>query len=137
MEWKSDERHLRTFGAFSMVSEQNKAGETAHCVTLPDGQQLRVLPDDRTSGQRRSRTISEALKALVDVEGIDPMTYIVGAVAKAGLTWQAVLAEVTIEEWLDHWFEAYEPSRLAPSSEMLLDDLDTDGWEIVRKGESP
>ncbi len=106
---KTDERTRREFGPFSVVSERED-GETFHVVTFPDGRQLRVLPDAQHSGQKRSRVVVSALKvleALVD-----------GSVSLTG---------GYDEEWLAEWFD-----EGAHEGWELLDDLKTDGWEIVR-----
>ena len=96
MTWKADERHRKTFGPFGVVSERNDDNETAHLVTLTD-QTIRVLPDDHTSGQKRSRTITEALKTL---EALDPdpklaKTILIGALAEEDLTWEEITTTTT------------------------------------------
>jgi hypothetical protein len=128
-----------------MYSERDRQ-ETAHLVAFPDGRQVRVLPDGQNSGQRRSRVTSEALAAICEQVGgedhaselardginpiMDPVVYLLGCFAVAGLTWELVLPELMIGEWLDEWWERREVDR-RPG--WLLEDLDADGWKIVRK----
>jgi hypothetical protein len=145
MTWKPDPRTELRFGPYVLTSERD-GQETAHLVAFPDGREVRVLPDGRNSGQRRSRVTSEALTTLHelwqgqhfsdDAPAIDPVAYLVGCFAVAGLTWELVLPEVTIGEWLDGWFN-WPGDRLSldtrDMSRALLYDLDTAGWQIVRK----
>ncbi|KKL56421.1 hypothetical protein LCGC14_2245610, partial [marine sediment metagenome] len=51
------------YGPFSMVPERDDT-ETSHLVTLHDGRMVRVMPDDHSTGQKRSQTIVKALKAM-------------------------------------------------------------------------
>lgn len=86
--WTADERHRKVFGRLSMVPER-RGDETAHLVDL-GGREIRVLPDGLTSGQRRSRVISEALGT---IQALDPSvdlaeTILVGVLARAGLSWE-------------------------------------------------
>lgn len=133
--WRTDERpeNTRRIGDITLVSEQHKrTGDTAHLVTFADGHQIRVLPDG-SSGQKRSRlvrTVLEAAKALRGTSADLMETYVVGGLARAGLTWQEVGDQrQTIEDWLAEWFE--NRSRFAGPG-TLLADLADDGWEIVR-----
>lgn len=142
-----DERHRKRFGDYEMVPERTPKG-TAHLVTLKDGKTIRVKPDAQTSGQKRSRVVSEALKGLQNLSWMDdddsvfdPELYLVGALARAGLDWEYArdddLTDVSIEEWLDHWFELNPPAAPDVNGRRdLLTDLANDGWEIVRKDES-
>lgn len=148
MTWKPDPRTVRTFGPYTMVSERD-GDLTAHLVTFPDGRSVRVLPDDRTSGQKRSRVATDALRALgaasdeshgfpltalvdeTDRLLFDPVAYLVGCLAMAGIDSELMSADlsVSIDEWLTEWLEA------GGSAAQLLEDLATDGWQIVRKGD--
>lgn len=153
MSWKPDTRHERTIGPYTLCPERNKDNETAHRVSFPDGRGLRVLPDDRISGQKRSRVIVDALTQAycaapihrIDLEEVavfDPMVYLVGALAGAGLTWEllGVVREVSIEEWLEHYFvsEMWDPDSADPLPHWpdevrhFLKALEDDGWAIVR-----
>lgn len=132
MTWKTDSRSLRTFGPYIVYSERD-GGDTAHLVAFPDGRKVRVLPDGRNSGQRRSRVTSDALAALQQPPHIAAdaaLYFFVGLIVVAGLSYELVLPEVTIEEWLVEWLEA------GGSATQLLMDLGADGWAIVRKGEA-
>lgn len=145
--WKPDERHRHEYGPFSMVPERDGT-ETAHLVTLHDGRMVRVMPDDHSSGQKRSQTIVKALKAMHAVWGsriavtdedgvtlvVDPMTILVGFLSEASLTWQPIqdLTVLTIEDFLDEWFGQHIVALRIDTGE-FLHDLDEAGWEIVRK----
>lgn len=153
MTWKTDARSLRTFGPYTLHSERD-GQETAHLVAFPDGRKVRVVPDGRNSGQRRSRVTSEALAAICEQVGgvehaselardginpiMDPVAYLVGCLAVAGGAWEMVLPEVTIGEWLDGWFNwpGDWSFDTRDTSRALLYDLDTAGWQIVRKGDA-
>jgi len=144
MTWKPDPRTERRIGPYVVVSERD-GSETAHRVSFPDDRGLRVLPDGRASGQRRSRTITEALTEaysmapvkradLDEVYEFDPVLYLVGALAAAGMAWESTGArDITIAEWLTEWFE-HGAQRFTAAE--LLKDLDADGWQVVRKGEA-
>lgn len=85
-EWRTDERYRQSIGPFEMVPERHKGGGTAHLVTFPDGNRLRVGPDDATSGQARAMTITRALTEAAQVAALDipadviwrPMVYLIG-----------------------------------------------------------
>ncbi len=136
MTWTVDNQLRRTFGEYYMVSERD-GSETAHLVTFPDGRQLRVLPDEYSSGQRRAQVVRGALELLAALgesqtplpAGYDPRSYLVGCLTLAGLTWETVSDSQTIEEWLYDWFANDYPSDIA--GDMLLKGLERDGWTIV------
>lgn len=155
MTWKPDERTIKTFGDYSVVSER-RGSDTAHLISFPDGRKVRVLPDPDTSGQKRSRIVSEALadlqgwdeaKAALYKAGMrgtrawdalqrDPFVQLVGVLDLEGLAWEVPgPGEVTIEEWLAEWFECMPPTEAATAADDLIKDLETTGWKIVRKEE--
>lgn len=135
MNWKRDSRpeNVRTFGDFKVFSEVNSDRETAHVVRFPDGRELRVLPDPNHNGRVRAAVVRGAVEAVNDrngpLEADTAVLVVLGALARAGLKWQELAGEVSIEEWLAEWLEA------GGSADQLLHELDVDGWEIVRKGE--
>ena len=133
--WKRDIRpeNVRTFGDFQIFSEVNSDRETAHVIQFPDGREIRVLPDDAHNGRVRAVVVRGAVEAVNDrngpLEADTAVLVVLGALARAGLKWQELAGEVSIEEWLTEWLEA------GGSADQLLHELDADGWEIVRKGE--
>lgn len=147
MTWKPDPRTVRTFGPYEKVSERD-GDLTAHLVSFPDGRSVRVLPDDRTSGQKRSRVATDALQSLYELwqsshfsddgHQVDPVAYLVGCLAMAGIDFELTSTDltVTIEEWLDVWFASVAEDMRELRAYQLIDELDTDGWQIVRKGEA-
>lgn len=58
--------------------------EGAHQVTFTDGRTLTVLPDTRTTARKRSRVISDAIRASQRSQHIDQMAYMVGWLLLAG-----------------------------------------------------
>lgn len=147
-QWKRDTRleNVRTFGDFHIYSEVNPDRETAHVVQFPDGREIRVLPDERSTGRSRATALREGVEALADrsdvlggaegllVDSYDARVWFTGWLAMRGLVWEGVtvdLRDVSIEEWLAEWLEA------GGSAEQLLHDLDVDGWTPPqRKGET-
>lgn len=133
-DWITDERpeNTRRFGDITLVSQTHKQDRnTAHLITFGDGCQIRVLPDGATSGQKRSRVLRRVLEAAKALDGTSSdlvETYVIGGLAREGLTWEQVsnIREVTIEEWLAEWLEA------GGSASQLLEELADDGWKIVR-----
>ena len=155
MSWVVDGNQQRNIGPYSLVSERD-GDQTAHLVTFPDNRQLRVLPDGASSGQKRSRVTKVALEALVALvahseslpegvtvlpPGYDPMLYLVGSLAYAGLSWEQVTDEPTVEDWLADWFwssreRSYfgfdDDGDVNAAAELLVSDLGRAGWEIVK-----
>ena len=133
MTYKPDPRTVRTFGPYTMVSERD-GDLTAHLVSFPDGRSVRVLPDDRTSGQKRSRVATAALQSMCEYPGVDSnaLYTFVGWIVSEGLSFELELGAVTIDEWLTEWFE-HGAERFTATA--LLEDLEADGWSIVRKGD--
>lgn len=137
MSWKPETRpeHIKTFGDYTLTPERD-GNRTAHLINLGD-RKIRVLPDADTTGQKRATVCRRALEQIAALNGVSGdviETYLVGALAREGLSWEYVagdLRDVTIEEWLEHYFEAD-----ATDPRILLRDLDDDGWEIVRKDET-
>lgn len=142
------EKFHKQFGDYRLIPERNKAGQTAHLIDLGD-RKIRVLPDDTHSGQKRATVVRVALETLADAtdalehdSGDLAGTYLIGALARAGLEWEYVpddLRSRSIEEWLVEWFsmpdERWIPRPPADKiSADLLHALDVDGWEIRRKG---
>lgn len=151
MTWKPDPRTERSFGPYRMVSERD-GHLTSHLVTFPDGRQVRVLPDDRTSGQKRSRVATQALRALgaasdethgyplaayVDEDGrplFNPVAYLVGCLAVEGIRWELVsAATVTVEDTLADWFRQVADAVAELDPGELIRHLAAAGFEIVRK----
>lgn len=143
MTWRRDTRpeNVRTFGDFKIFSEVNSDRETAHVVQFPDGREIRVLPDPNHNGRVRAAVVRGAVEAVNDrngpLEADTAVLVVLGALARAGLKWQELAGEVSIEEWLESWFANDLPDR-GPAdfmAECLLGALQDDGLEIVRKGE--
>jgi hypothetical protein len=121
--------------------------KTAHLVAFPDGRKVRVVPDGRNSGQRRSRVTSEALAAICEQVGgedhaselardginpiMDPVAYLIGCLAVAGLTWQIIGGELTPGEWWEDWLEANPTYRDCVIG--FVRDMGDAGFEVVRK----
>lgn len=139
-EWIEVPAQSKQIGPFRVVYlKPRKGSEGAHLVEFPDGRAVRVLPDGRNSGQKRSRTITEALTALSELEGapIDPLTYLIGHLTATDLTWEALepLREATVEEWLEAWLEvAGVDGRPDMVAREFLHDLEAFGWKIERVG---
>ncbi len=152
MTWVVDGNQQRNIGPYVLVSERD-GDQTAHLVTFPDGRQIRVLPDGSTSGQKRSRVTKLALESLVRLvahseslpdgetllpPGYDPMLYLVGSLAYAGLSWEQVTDEPTVEDWLAVWLPMmdFETGQFGDdgmlAAKLLVDDLGRSGWEIVK-----
>lgn len=135
-DWYTDDRHSKTYGDITVVSQQ-KDGETAHLVTFPSGNQVRVLPDGR-SGQMRSRAVRHVLEKVERLRGVPGdlrEDFVVGGFARALLVWEELLvpdSTVTVDEWLDSWFELFGVEDVAYARKSLLGDLAEDGWEIRR-----
>lgn len=136
-DWYTDERTVKVYGDFSVVSQQHKrTGDTAHLIVFPSGHGLRVLPDG-TSGQRRSKAVKavlETVERLRDVPGDLRGDVILGGLARQGLEWELIRPdlEVTPAEWVTAWFEsegAFDGSEIA---RRFMEALKVDGWEIRR-----
>jgi hypothetical protein len=134
MTWKRDERleNVRTFGDFKIFSEVNSDRETAHVIHFPDGREIRVLPDDAHNGRVRAVIVRGAVETIRPLYGrlgdAELRLVLIGALTEAGVKWQELAGEVSIEEWLAEWLEA------GGSAENLLEELDADGWKIIREG---
>lgn len=135
MTWKRDTRpeNVRTIGDFKIFSEVNSDRETAHVIQFPDGAELRVLPSGQ-SGRMRSITVRSICEGLAEgsdrLRANEALLVAIGGLSRVGLDYQELAGAVSIEEWLDEWLEA------GGSAENLLHELDVDGWEIRRKGET-
>lgn len=142
MTWKPDPRTIRTFGPYEMVSERD-GDLTAHLVSFPDGRTVRVLPNDRTSGQKRSRVATDALQALYELwqsshfsddgHRVDPVAYLVGCLALACIDFAVFEADQSPGEWWEEWLDA-NPEHRDVIVEFVRDMGDA-GFE-VRKGEA-
>lgn len=139
--WKRDTRpeNIRRIGEFSIFSEVDKDEGTAHVVRFGDGSELRVLPDER-SGRKRSNLVRQAVSHLASVveanTSISPQTYLYGLLLESGFTkWEWEVGEPTIEEWLADWFRrTFEDDMPRDAAELLVDELEADGWEIRKEG---
>ena len=145
MTWVTDENQQRSFGPYSLVSERD-GNQTAHLVTFGDGRQIRVLPDDASSGQKRSRVVKVALTvmaALTDrsmspgvlVAGYDPMMYLVGSLAYAGLSWEQVTDDPTVKDFLIDWLslmDGWYADNPESAAKSFVKDLSRSGWQIVK-----
>jgi hypothetical protein len=131
--WRSDTRHAKTFGSFSMVSQVNGRRETAHLIDLGH-LEIRVLPDDRTSGAQRARVVKGALDQAMRLVGVseDVITdCVLGKIARAGLSWELIESEEALEELLDDWVLVHgeEPA------ESLIRHLRQHSYQIVKVDE--
>lgn len=140
MTWVVDDRHEKIYGSVRMAPER-QGGETAHRISLPDGRVIRVLPDGTTSGQARARVSREACKETADLKGgsVDLIAnHLIGRLAMAGVLWDWVdeareaREALSITDWLVVWCDARDMSEAW--AHQLLNDLKTDGWQIVRAG---
>lgn len=143
-QWKRDTRpeNVRTFGDFKVFSEVNSDRKTAHVVQLPDGREIRVLPDDR-GGHARSKAVRQAVEIAQGVserlEGDEGRLVLIGALSHYQLHWEELQPDlgVSIEEWMAHWFKiTFDDDMPRDAAGLLLRELGDDGWEIVRKGET-
>lgn len=136
-DWYTDDRHSKTYGDLTLVSQQHKkTGDTAHLVTFPSGNQVRVLPDG-SSGQRRSRLVRgvlENVERLRDVSGDLRTDVILGGLARHGLEWELIRPDldVTADEWVAAWFESEGAKDGAEIARRFMEALRVDGWEIRR-----
>ena len=83
-----DERTLRAFGVHSVVylRSLDANGEGGYEVRFSDGRTLRVGPESGGTTRKRLHALQGSLEALT--AGVpDPVTYVKGALAEAGLTW--------------------------------------------------
>ena len=149
MTWVVDGNQQRNLGPYVLVSERD-GDQTAHLVTFPDNRQLRVLPDGASSGQKRSRVVKVALDSLVRLvahsealpdgvtplpPGYDPMLYLVGSLAYAGLSWEQITDEPTVEDVIADWLVLMDdrlPGETELAAKALVSDLASSGWEIVK-----
>lgn len=143
MTWKRDARpeNVRSIGDFKIFSETRIDGgvkETAHVVRFPDGREIRVLPDPAHNGRVRAVVVRGALEALNDRNGpLDASTallVVIGALSRAGLKYQELAGEVSIEEWLLDWLIDHTEGHadVEAMRDRLLQALDADGWTITR-----
>lgn len=94
MSWRPDLRPevVRVFDHSRLIPERDGL-QTAHLVVLPEGRLLRVLPDDRHTGVKRSRVLRDALERLDivmadSVDLIDPYGWVRHEFESAGLKWE-------------------------------------------------
>jgi len=89
-EWREEEVTFSIWhGPYVRTMRRAGHNRRAHRITYL-ASRLWVLPDDRTSGQLRSRTIRDALAA-VDGTGLDPLSYVAGCLLRVDATrlyWQ-------------------------------------------------
>lgn len=140
MTWEPEtrEKFHKQFGDYRLIPERNKQGETAHLVDLGD-RKIRVLPDGSHSGQKRATVVRRALETLAALNGVSgdvAESYFVGSVAREDLSWEYVthddLRDVTIEEWLEHYFHEHAADPVYMTNH-FQPDLKADGWAIVRE----
>lgn len=134
------ESQTRQIGPFVVVYlRPDKGSEGGHEIRLPDGHRVRVLPDGRTSGQKRSRIITEALTRAVELHetGTPPLALIVGHLAVAKLTWELQEPRVgpTLEGVIDEWLEDQHIDPLV-DAHSLIDHLERRGYQITRTEET-
>lgn len=120
-EWKAVPQKRQEIGEciVDYLRNPDRHGEGGHEVTFPDGQRLRVLPDDVTTAKERMYAIVSGLTHIEDctvpednpaaIVTFDPVAYVVGCLALRGA---------------DRWEIASE--RMTP--EEILRDVMSDGW---------
>lgn len=71
-------------GDVTVTRFRPRSGDGRHQLTFPDGTIIDILPDGVTTGAHRARTFGKALEDLGVT--VDPATYVVGALVRAGAT---------------------------------------------------
>jgi len=84
MTWRAyGEPRMLPLGASVRYLRSSGSPQGGHLVRLRDGRTVRVLPDGDTTGQKRSRTISEALTELESGQ-FDPLAYLTARLVGIG-----------------------------------------------------
>ncbi|GEM_PF-2848321 len=130
MSWKRAKTPSKTVAGVDVYYITRRGqSEGGHDLVFRDGTTIRVLPDG-TSGQRRSRVITQALNqalwsGLSDTA--DLVALVAGWLAIWGLTWEILQPERPLEDVVEAWMDG------ARDAAEFVAELDRAGWQIVRK----
>lgn len=130
------ESQSRTVGPYTIVYLRPDQGtEGGHEVRWPyqyEGeteQRIRVLPDGHTSGQRRSRSITEACSAAAEAQPDHMLAMLVGHLSLAGLNFEVIdTSRDPLEQYLTDWLL----DSVFSDGAALIRDLTVEGYQITR-----